>query len=234
MDFENKIAQIIKEPVHGKQFYTPEMFAELIDKVKYLKEKFEITSETSKDKIIDIIQNYVKSNVKIRSQYFDVFCERDDTLNLDELIYRTAYGATKTGEAMCAGYAELTRILLALYDIESYTVLAKLPGKNKRLVHYAVVAKYQDKDKIKYRVLDPERLANCEKKGMDYERYVENMTFSAPHPIFTRDVLGDTGLGLTAEEYFNNPNVISVNGTKEISKIINEIEKERIEKDGAR
>ena len=57
------------------------------------------------------------------------------------------------------------------------------------------------------------------------------MIYALPDPIFTNDVIGDTGLGMQAEEYLSHKDIPRVYGTKDIGKLI-EIIKERNEKNG--
>lgn len=222
MNIDDIIA-IIQEPVHGKKFYTKETLQELINYVRKICRTLEINKDTSPDIAISIVNNYIKHNVNLRHSYFDVFCERTEKFDQNELLYRTAYGALVRGEAMCAGYTEAVRILLSQYGITTYTVLTKLPGKNKRLLHYVAIAEYEKDGKIIYTVLDPERQANCEKKGMDYERYIANMIYALPDPIFTNDVVGETGLGMEAEEYLNHPNIFRVCGTDQLNILLGNI-----------
>lgn len=221
---------IISEPAHGQQFYTAKTLKELVGKLAELHDSLEITDETEPEAAIAIIKNYIKYNVSLRQSYFDAFCERVDQFDKKELVYRTAYGALVKGEAMCAGYAEAARLLLDMYGIKGTTVLSKLPGSNKRLLHYVVVAEYEKDGKMFYDIIDPERQANCEKKGMDYERYKSNMTYVLPDPVFTNDVVGTSGLGMQAEEYLQHTEIPRVVGTENIGWLIEE--KERRESKG--
>lgn len=117
------IQSIIKEPVHCTKFYTKETLKDLVCTLKQIYRELE--------KAISIIQNFIKSNVKLITSYFDAFCERTDKFDNNELIYRTAYGELVMSEVMCAVCVEAVRMLLAMYEIKSYTLLAKLPGKIK-------------------------------------------------------------------------------------------------------
>ncbi len=221
------IKNIIQEPAHGSRFYTQDTLRELVNKLAKIKGQLEITEETNPENAIAIIQNYIKYNVSLRNQYFDAFCERSDTFDQNELIYRTAYGALVKGEAMCAGCTEAVRMLLKMYGIKGYTLLSKLPGSNKRLLHYVVVAEYEKDGQTHYSILDPERQANCEKKGMDYEKYKSNMIYLLPDTVFTNDVVGNTGLGMEAGEYLSHADIPRVQGTKDIGKLIDIIKGER-------
>lgn len=228
------ILSIISEPVHGSQFYNRTTLRALLDRVQEICEGLEIDENSDPEKIISIVNNYVKYNVSLKDSYFDAFCERSPKFDRDELPYRTAYGALVKKEAMCAGYTEAVRVLLSQYGIQSQTVLTKLPGKNKRLLHYVAIAEYEKDGETKYAVLDPERQANCEKKGMDYERYQANMIYAIPSPIFTDDVVGETGLGMQAEEYLAHEDILRVTGTEHISIIVNEIKRRAAQKNNDR
>ena len=214
------ITDIIQEPVHGIKFYTKDTLKELVNTVYEISKSLELTSQSTPETIISIINNYIKCNVKLRSQYFDAFCERTDCFDKNELVYRTAYGALVKGEAMCAGFAEAVRILLSAYGIKSYTLLTKLPGDNRRLLHYVVVAEYKKEGNNKYAVLDPERQAFCEMRGLNFERYQSNIIYAFPDSIFTNDVVGETGLGMLAKEYFEHQEIPRVQGKENIGKII--------------
>lgn len=222
MNIDN-ITDIIQEPVHGEKFYTRETLQELIMSVRKICESLEINENTSIENIISIVNNYIKYNVQLRDSYFDTFCERTEKFDEDELIYRTAYGALVKGEAMCAGCTEALRIILAQYGIKTYTALTKLPGKNKRLLHYVVIAEYEKDGQTACAVLDPERQANCERKGMDYERYKASMIYAVPDPIFTNDVVGQTGLGMEAEEYLSHGNIFRIYGTEKLDELVEKI-----------
>ena len=216
----DKIINIIKEPVHGVKFYNKETLNELQKKIQEICSILEIDENTPKGNIIDIINNYIKINVSLRDSYFDAFCERVNKFDKNELIYRTAYGALVKKEAMCAGYAEALRILLSQYGIQTYTLLSKLPGQNKRLLHYVTVVEYEDYGEKVYKILDPERQLNCEKKGMDYEKYKSNMIYMLPKERFTQDVVGEKGVGIEAEEYMKDTDISYVRGEEDIKKLI--------------
>lgn len=225
------IIDVIKDPVHGEKFYTRENLKDLIISVKEICENIEIDKNTSHENIISIVNNYIKQNVRLRNSYFDTFCEITEKFDRHELIYRTAYGALVKGEAMCAGHTEALRVILAQYDIKTYTVLTKLPGSNKRLLHYVAIAEYQKDGQTKCIVLDPERQANCEKKGMDYERYKSNMIYALPDSIFTNDVVGITGLGMEAEEYLSHEEIFRIQGIDQLSKLVEKIKENTFNKE---
>ena len=123
---------------------------------------------------------------------------------------------------MCAGFAESTRLLLALFNIESYTLLAKLPGANKQLLHYLVIAV---DDNNEFRILDPERQANCERKGYDFQKYLDQMTFILPDEHFAQNKVGKTGVGEKAMDFLQRETTIKANGITgayELAKVMKE------------
>lgn len=202
----DKIKNIISDAAHGTELYNKIMFETLIMEVDNLVHKFEIDADSKPRDILRIINNYVKSNTTLRSEYFDNFSGNTDSFDENEKIYRTAYAALLRKQAMCAGYAELTRILLTMYDINSYTLLAKLPGKNKKLMHYVVLAEISENNNVSYTILDPEREANCERNGIDFKRYLSNMIFAIPNKIWKENKIGHTGVGIEAEKFFKITN----------------------------
>lgn len=222
----DKIKKIIKDKAHGTEFYNRVMFETLIMEVDNLVNKFEIDANSKTKDILRIINNYVKSNTSIRGEYFDKFSGNVEFFDEDEKIYRTAYAALLRKQAMCAGYAELTRILLAMYDINSYTLLAKLPGKNKKLMHYVVLAEVNENNKVSYVILDPEREASCERKGMDFKRYLNNMTFAIPNELWKENKIGHTGVGIEAEQFLETTNQNEISDFNSVYRLV-KILKER-------
>ena len=49
------------------------------------------------------------------------------------------------------------------------------------------------------------------------------MIYALPDPIFTNDVVGETGLGMEAEEYLNHPNIFRVCGTDQLNILLGNI-----------
>lgn len=222
----DEIISIIREPAHGQQFYSRSSMRALLDEVEDICKNIGITEATPDRTKIKIINNYVKQNVKLRAPYFEAFNEETDKFNENELVYRTAYGALVKGEAMCAGYAEATRILLSQFGVKSHTLLAKLPGRDKRLLHYVVLAEYDEDGEKKYEVLDPERQRKCESRGWDFESYRNNMVYMNPLPEFTNDVVGENGVGIFASEYVEKTKTKQIEGVDNIQELLsNDIEK---------
>ena len=209
------VYKIINDPAHGREFYTHQMFGELIGKVNEIYNELGLNYGTDREKI-DKINNYIIKNVNIRREYFDTFDERIPEFPEDEAIYRTAYAALVKGETMCAGYAEAARILLELAGLETQTLLSKLPGKNKQLLHYVTAIKYDCGSGRDYYIMDPERQKSCEKKGYDFRQYLLNMTFIKPNEDFFNDKIGKNGVGPKADDYIQNSKPMTVVGKNKV------------------
>ena len=192
---------IIGDPAHHIGFYNNNNFKELILEIEKISGGFEIEDNTPNDRIIEILNNYIKTNIVIRRKYFDAFSEIIEKFDINELVYRTAYGALLKKQAMCAGHTELLRLLLARYNIESKTIISKLPGENKKLLHYVTIAYFKDNNEKIVKVLDPERESNCEKKGKDFEKYQKSMIYLPIKKPFINDIVGELGVGIPADEY---------------------------------
>lgn len=205
------IDNVICDPAHAmpdeaqglkNKLYTEETYHELVSKVASLATKYHLTVDYIPENVkLMIINDLVKTNVKVRHSYFDAFEERIPAITEDELIYRTAYGALVKGEAMCAGYAEACRILCELSGIKSHTILSKLPGKNKHLLHYVTLATTADGESF---ILDPEREASCERKGYDFDDYQRSMDFLTPTNLFFKQKVGANGVGPDVAVYMQD------------------------------
>ena len=195
------ILDIISDPCHGMEFYTDEMIKELLEKVDEILSGFKVDEHTTDQEKIDFVNDYIKKNVKIRREYFDAFVERIPEIPKSELIYRTAYSALCKGETMCAGYAEASRMLLECLGLKTKTLLSKLPGKDKQLLHYVVAIEYDKGSGRNHYVLDPERETSCEAKGYDFRRYLMGMTYILPDKYFYEQKVGKSGVGLKANDY---------------------------------
>lgn len=84
---------IIGDPAHHIGFYNNNNFKELILEIEKISGGFEIEDNTPNDRIIEILNNYIKTNIVIRRKYFDAFSEIIEKFDTNELVYRTAYGA---------------------------------------------------------------------------------------------------------------------------------------------
>lgn len=205
------INNVIYDPAHAmpdegagtkNKLYTEETYWALVNKVSVMARKYHLGLEDIPDNIkLIIINDIVKTNVKVRHSYFDAFEERIPVISEDELPYRTAYGALVKGEAMCAGYAEACRIFCELSGIKSHTILSKLPGKNKHLLHYVTLATTADGESF---ILDPEREASCDKKGYDFDEYQKSMDFLTPTNLFFEQKVGDNGVGPDVAVYMQD------------------------------
>lgn len=120
---------------------------------------------------------------------------------------------------MCAGFTEACRILLECCGLETQTLLSKLPGANKHLLHYVTAIKYQANSNRQYYIMDPERERSCEEKGFDFKRYLMEMTYIQPEKFFFDNKIGTTGVGPRANAYiekFNPPHVLSKNNVDQL------------------
>lgn len=202
------INRVISDPSHAiisdnsnNLLYNEKMYTELANTVSNIINAYHLDNANIPEEIkILIINDYIKNNVKIRRSYFDAFEERIPEIPNGELIYRTAYGALIKGEAMCAGYTESIRILCEAVGIKTHTLLSKLPGKNKHLLHYVAIATTNDKSFI----LDPERETSCEKKGYDFHQYQMSMDYLTPTGAFFDNKIGKNGVGIDVFDYIQN------------------------------
>lgn len=218
-----EILEVIAEPVHACGVYEDYMIPALWKEIEKVMKKFgKDASEFQSTDIIRKINNYIKSNVSIRSQYFS-FMNGLEEFDTDELFFRTALAALQKHEAMCAGYTEATRCLLAVYGYKSYTLISKLPGANKQLLHYVCVVQNDDG---KYVVLDPEREGACERKGYDFQKYLNGMTYIVPGNDFCNEKIGSTGVGIRASDYLARSTTIC-RGFDEIGELIEIMEEKR-------
>ncbi|HAN09627.1 MAG TPA: hypothetical protein DCP90_03325 [Clostridiales bacterium] len=184
------IEKIISEEVHGTEFYTETMLEDLELAVEIINESLELGDCTMLEKISKVSE-YIKGNVSMRKNYFKSY-------NHGENVYRTAYGALMLGEAMCAGYSEAARILLELNGIKTKTLIAKLPEKHKKIMHYVCVAIENESEII---IVDPEREKKCEDKGIDFTSYEDAMIYFEPDTLFVRTKLDNGGTGMVVDEY---------------------------------
>ncbi len=201
------IYNVTEDPAHKigsnerglNNLYTPEMYEELENRVfniiKYIHLDDPTYSDSTKARLVN---SYVMSNVQIRHEYFDAFEERIPEIPQSELKYRTAYAALVDGETMCAGFAEACRILLESVGINTLTLLSRLPGRNKRLLHYVTLAEMPDGS---VEILDPEREGACLRKGYNFEEYRKSMDFIVPTETFFENKVGKNGVGMDVNEY---------------------------------
>lgn len=100
-------------------------------------------------------------------------------------------------------------------------------------MHYIAVAEYHnDKGILKYQLLDPERQKNCEKKGDDFSKYLNQMLFTIPTEIYIKDIIGKDGVGLEAEQFLRESSTPIIKGVENIGKLIDiKKQKEKNRKD---
>lgn len=196
------IYNILSERVHGKEFYNATIFQELVQTIDQIVKDLDLMNGTPSSKI-ERVNKYLIDNVNVRGQYFEAFREIVPEIPQSELIYRTAYAALVKKEAMCAGFTEAARMLLEISGLETRTLLSKLPGKNKRLLHYVTAIKYDRGSGRDYYIMDPERERSCNEKGYDFRRYLLEMLYIQPEEYFYEHKVGKSGVGPTADEYLS-------------------------------
>lgn len=203
------VQKVINDPAHAyygepkrsdkNLLYTPELVRRLEERVYLIIKKLELDDEALPQRYkIMIINEFLKANIQIRHSYFDAFEERIPQITEDEIMYRSAYAALCEGETMCAGYTEAARILCESIGIDTKTLLSKLPGQNKRLLHYVTLANLNDGSS---RIIDPERERSCDRKNYDFMKYQESMFYMLPNEYFYNHKIGKTGVGLEVDKY---------------------------------
>lgn len=197
-----KIMEIITLPIYGIEYYDRNKILNLCDellKIKY-RNLIRINDDDSVKQKCDKIKEYIINNgVNIRSEYFDDFKGNED------YMYRTAYSALVKKNSICIGYSELSRILLNLYDIKSYTMVATLPYRIHPAIHYFNVVEYEnEKGIIEYIPFDVEREVSRRRKNDNLEEYFEKMTISYPTVKWENNKVGKSGLGIPGNEYMEN------------------------------
>lgn len=199
------IYNVTEDPVHkveedGKnKLYNSEKYQILAERIFQIIKNYELNDDKIPESIkLAIINDYIKNNVKIRHEYFDAFEERIPEIPESEIQYRSAYSALVEGQTMCAGYAEAFRVLCESVGIKSRTILSKLPGKNKHLIHYVVLAT-QNNGTTK--LFDPEREAACFRKNYDFNAYQNSMDFMLSSKRFNELKVGTNGVGLDVKQF---------------------------------
>ena len=210
------INKVLLDDAHNFDYYDDIRYEELIVKVNKILSELGINENTPDVDKLELINNYVKDNIKIRSNYFHAI-DGDVPFDEREVKYRTAHAALIDEQAMCAGFTEAVRCLLEASGIETRTLITKLPGKNKQLLHYVCACNIDGKNLI----VDPERQGSCEKKGFDFQKYLDGMTYIIPEENFCRDKIGPTGLGPKASNYLEQEYALSASGLEGVEKIMN-------------
>lgn len=218
----SNILKVITDPMHGKEFYDRNSLTDLLNEVDSIVSNIEIFDDTPQANIIQIINDYIKNNVKFRREYLDKFYGISDTFDEGELIYRTAYAALIKKEAVCSGFTEAMRVLLAYYGIESKTIIAKLPRRCHNPTCHYLLATFLNDGSIK--ILDPERQIYCERKGYDFQEYLNKLEFAIPNEICSMNKLANDGVGMFANDYLARNDVKKANGIKEVSKLLEQIQ----------
>lgn len=213
---KNEIRQIISSPVHECNEYTEVKIQSLFEEIERIATNLKnVPDKFQNIDIVKTVNDYVKANISIRKQYFDGM--ENGFFDIDEKYYRTAHAALFKGEAMCAGFIESLRCLLIAFDYKSFTLISKLPGSNKRLLHY-VCAIERDNEWI---ILDPERQASCERKGYDFNSYQNGMIYIVPGDDFAIEKIGKDGVGPKANEYLQRSDTIFCQGLSGLKDMMN-------------
>ena len=214
----SNILTVITDPMHGKEFYDRNSLASLLNKVDSIASDIQILDDMPQAKVIQIINDYVKNNVKFRREYLNKFYGISDTFDKEELIYRTAFAALTKGEAVCSGFTEAMRVLLAYYGIESKTIIAKLPRRcHNPTCHYLSVAFLKDGS---IKILDPERQIYCARKGYDFQEYLNRLEFAIPNEICSKNKLINDGVGMFASDYLIRDDVKKANGVNDMKRLL--------------
>ena len=219
------IIEVILDPMHGKELYNRQNLNTLLNKIDFIALNMHIDQGLSQEEIVRKINDYVKQNVTFRRNYLDKFYGVVDKFDKKEFIYRTAYAALIKNEAVCSGYTEAIRILLAYYGIKSKTIIAKIPRRLHEASCHYLTAVFLDNGIIK--LLDPERQQYCEKKNFDFQEYLEKLEFAIPNEICWKNKLINDGTGMFASEYLNLTGVRKAKGTIEIKRLLKTEQKDR-------
>ncbi len=207
------VDKVISDPMHaiGDETHTNNLYSQetrtcLINRVVEILQ-FLKTDDMNEYEKLNAINEYIKENVSIRAQYFLAFDEVIPEFDKNELHYRTAYSALLEGQAMCAGYAETCRILCEASGFDTHTLLSRLPGKNKHLIHFVTLVSTSDGQDI---ILDPEREASCQRKGYSFIDYQNSMAYFTPPLFYYNDKASNKGVGPDVDVFLNqylvNPN----------------------------
>lgn len=216
---KSKILDVIKEDVHGIEFYTKETLNDLFLLVENVYKQLKIDECKSIEEKIFRINNYLRDNNKAKKEYFN-FYENNIPLSKDFYIYRTAYSALKFKQSTCIAYTEALRVLLAGINIDSKTVITKLPEEHKLMSHYSCIVKYLKNGKEIYKVLDPERENYCLKHNCDFKDYTNKMIFIEPNNYFCENKLINGGCGLLVKDYLAQ-RPFNIKGTNNLKHLFN-------------
>ncbi len=233
------VLRVTEDPVHKHTkegsdkncLYTESDYTELEDKVYQIIKAYKLDDPKIPEETKTVIVNdYLMNNVQIKHDYFDAFLTRIPQIPESELPSRTAHAALVKGATMCAGYAEACRVLLESLGINTKTLLSKLPGQDKRLLHYVTMATLSNGE---VKLLDPEREASCLKKGFDFKKYQSSMEYMIPNEEFDSQKIGNDGIGIQVMDYISSAKqspdgskLISLdeinteNGTKQIATVV--------------
>jgi len=224
----NRIKRVIYDEVHGREFYTDEMFQDTTNAIsRLINDKISISINDTQSEIIEKIKTFMMTKCRNRQEYIDYYLNSKQ-LPKSELQYRTAYATLLKEQSVCPGIAEATRILLECYGINTHTIFAKLPEYDKQIPHFICVAEISDNVSKFFKLVDPEREDSCNQKNIDYQKYKGEMKFFKPPQIYFNRKLDNFGVGPLVSEIFAR-DILFIDGDENIEKLF-EV-KERFEKE---
>lgn len=204
MNYRNKIIEIINEPVFGREFYNDLMLEEMICEIKKIVKKLRISDKNDYFLIMKKIEEYLQKNVTFRMEYFNFYDKQKEKITAEELKYRTAYSALIYNNTTCYGYCEAVRILLSYFNIESLTLLAKLPKEKYKIMHYTTAVRFENY----YVIIDPERRSYCQNKDKNYLKYMSKVIYTIPNRQWEKQKITNYGVGIMANDYLSNEVII--------------------------
>lgn len=196
---------IINEPVFEAKLYDENMIQALIEELKKIVNKLQLSIDDDKMLIMKKIEEYLQRNVTIRMEYFNFFDNKTKIVPLEELKYRTAYSALIKKNTTCYGYCEAVRILLLIFNIKSKTLLAKLPKEKYKMMHYTTAVRVGDN----YIIIDPERHNYCDYKRIDFLKYMRTVIYTIPNKQWGVEKLSNYGVGILANDYLNDEVILN-------------------------
>lgn len=225
----NKIMEIINSPLYGVEFYDRKTLLRLCSEVLTIKHNNLVSineDDSTMEKIRKIKEYVINNGVGVRTEYFEDFKGKKD------FIYRTSYAALIKKNAICIGYAELVRILLNLYGVKAYTMLATLPYRAHPAIHYFNVAEIVNElGTIQYMPIDVEREVSRRKKGDNLEEYFEKMTITFPTNDWFKNKIGDWGMGIHGEDYLEKMGKHKYLGMSQLPKLMEDYKRYLMQKD---
>jgi len=197
------VRKVIAHPAYnfntttGQPYYTPEKLEQLYTAIGHLID--EINTTHLDLPITKRIQRILCDGTNSFAFNFDRRYAEGlrENYSLDELVQgRTAYGLLCSEQgANCIGFSETACILLNLYGLEAYPLIAKLLKPNQSAAcHYVTAVKDEQGN---YQVIDAERLRSCEEpeKLWELTAYQCSIQYLFPDADFCQEKIGTYGLG---------------------------------------